>query len=173
MLPYPFCLCGVCTSYPIYWKLQQHHWAFFEQGIRLFCDEECEHWERQTDEWRATFGEYERFVATKNPDALKRYMGMLPTVRAPAGALNKDEIREQVSIARVLAHYGHPIPAGQGRGTIHCPLHDDRSKSFSYDTKKDLWHCFAMCGGGDIFAFIMKQEGVSFTIAMRIANTLR
>ena len=30
----------------------------------------------------------------------------------------------------------------------HCPFHDDRSPSFSFNVELDRWKCFAGCGGG-------------------------
>ena len=30
----------------------------------------------------------------------------------------------------------------------HCPYHDDRSPSFSFNLDLDRWHCFAGCGSG-------------------------
>ena len=32
----------------------------------------------------------------------------------------------------------------------HCPFHDDRSPSFSFNLTLDRWHCFAGCGGGKL-----------------------
>ena len=52
-----------------------------------------------------------------------------------------------------------------------CPFHQEKTPSFSVDARKKLFHCFGCGVGGDIFAFIMRQENVDFPEAVRwLAN---
>lgn len=44
--------------------------------------------------------------------------------------------------------------------TGHCPIHSDRTPSFSYDMKKEFWYCHGACGeGGDLGKLILRCEG--------------
>ncbi|MBL8023573.1 MAG: DNA primase [Elusimicrobia bacterium] len=50
----------------------------------------------------------------------------------------------------------------------NCPFHNERTPSFYFQPEKGLWHCFGACQeGGDILAFVMKLEGLSFAEAIR------
>ena len=54
-----------------------------------------------------------------------------------------------------------------------CPFHDDRDPSLVVNPVKQLWNCFGACranggkSGGDVFAFVAKQEGISFLEALK------
>ncbi len=48
-----------------------------------------------------------------------------------------------------------------------CPFHSDTNKSLSVNLKSGLWNCLAGCGGGSVFDFYMKREGVVFTEALK------
>ncbi len=43
-----------------------------------------------------------------------------------------------------------------------CPFHEDRHNSFSFNRKTLHWVCFAGCGKGDVFDFLMRSSGRSF-----------
>jgi post-segregation antitoxin (ccd killing protein) len=50
-----------------------------------------------------------------------------------------------------------------------CPFHDDKEPSLVISPEKNLWHCLGACGeGGDVIAWVMKREGVSFRHAVEI-----
>ncbi|MFO0467490.1 MAG: CHC2 zinc finger domain-containing protein, partial [bacterium] len=48
------------------------------------------------------------------------------------------------------------------------PFHDDDTPSFVVTPAKGLWHCFGCDAGGDVIAFVMKQQGVSFRHAVEL-----
>ena len=52
------------------------------------------------------------------------------------------------------------------KGEIHglCPFHEDQHTSFSYNYRKDAYHCLAGCGDGDlikVFSFRLAAEKLS------------
>jgi DNA primase catalytic core len=49
-----------------------------------------------------------------------------------------------------------------------CPFHDDETPSLVVTPSKQLWHCFGCGAGGDVLAFVMKQQRVSFRHAVEI-----
>ncbi len=51
-----------------------------------------------------------------------------------------------------------------------CPFHSNtRTPAFVVFPESGTWRCFGQCNeGGDIFAFVMKKEGVDFTQALQI-----
>ncbi len=48
-----------------------------------------------------------------------------------------------------------------------CPLHNEKTPSFKIDPALQLWHCFGCNEGGDVFAFVMKTEDLTFPEAVR------
>src|SRR5215467_4110069 len=55
-----------------------------------------------------------------------------------------------------------------GEATGLCPFHDDQNPSFSVNLETGLWCCHAGCGGGDVFSFVMRRNGLSFAEAVQI-----
>jgi len=43
-----------------------------------------------------------------------------------------------------------------------CPFHNDKHSSFAFNKKTLAWACFAGCGKGSAFDFIMHSSGRSF-----------
>lgn len=83
------------------------------------------------------------------------------------------EASEKPPIGLVLeSYYGVRVPTGaHGRAKLQCPHpgHEDRRASASVDHNKNMWRCFACGEGGDSWAVIMSEEGVTFPEAKRIA----
>ena len=48
-----------------------------------------------------------------------------------------------------------------------CPFHSEKTPSFTVSSDKQIFHCFGCGTGGNVFSFMMKQEGLSFPEAAR------
>lgn len=49
-----------------------------------------------------------------------------------------------------------------------CPFHSEKTSSFTVSPEKKIFHCFGCQAGGNVFTFIMKNEGISFPEAVRV-----
>jgi len=93
----------------------------------------------------------------------------------------KDEdvayIRDRAPIDEVVGDYVQLKNAGGGQRKGLCPFHDEKSPSFHVTPSKGYFHCFGCQVGGDVIAFVMKIDHLSFTetverLAERIGYTL-
>ncbi|MGA8247433.1 MAG: DNA primase [Nocardioides sp.] len=87
------------------------------------------------------------------------------------------EVREKARIDEVVSDYVTLRPAGGGSLKGLCPFHDEKSPSFNVRPDRG-WHCFGCGEGGDVFAFLMKIDGLGFTeaverLADKVGVTLR
>ena len=87
-------------------------------------------------------------------------------------------IRERAPIDEVVGDYVQLKSAGGGQKKGLCPFHDEKSPSFNVNPSKGFFHCFGCGTGGDVIAFLMKIDHLSFTetverIADRMGYTLR
>ena len=52
-----------------------------------------------------------------------------------------------------------------------CPFHTEKTPSFTVSPDKQIFYCFGCGSGGNVFSFLMKQEGLSFPeTARRLAK---
>lgn len=52
-----------------------------------------------------------------------------------------------------------------------CPFHSEKTPSFTVSPDKQIFYCFGCGTGGNVFSFLMKQEGLSFPeTARRLAK---
>jgi len=80
-----------------------------------------------------------------------------------------DEVKSRLDIVDVISQYVELRKSGRSYSAF-CPFHaDTRTPSFVVFPETQTWHCFGACGeGGDVFTFIMKQEGLTFGEALRL-----
>ena len=48
-----------------------------------------------------------------------------------------------------------------------CPFHTEKTPSFTVSPDKQIFHCFGCGTGGNVFSFLMRQEGLTFPDAAR------
>jgi hypothetical protein len=48
-----------------------------------------------------------------------------------------------------------------------CPFHTEKTPSFTITPAMGIWKCFGCDAGGDVFAFVMRQQEMSFPEAVR------
>ncbi len=87
-------------------------------------------------------------------------------------------IRDRAPIDEVVADYVQLKSAGGGQKKGLCPFHDEKSPSFHVTPSKGYFHCFGCQTGGDVIAFLMKIDHLTFTetierLADRIGYILR
>jgi DNA primase len=79
-----------------------------------------------------------------------------------------ERVKREVPVERLVRAAGVELRAHGGNLLGLCPMHDDREPSLVVTPAKNLWHCMGACQtGGDVFAWVMKREGVTFPGAYR------
>jgi DNA primase len=77
-----------------------------------------------------------------------------------------EEIRQAADIVEVISRR---VPLKQAGRTLKgvCPFHGDKDPSFTVNRERGTWHCFGCGAGGNVFGFVMRDEGLSFPEAVR------
>ena len=78
-----------------------------------------------------------------------------------------EEIKSKIDIAELIRQY---VPDLKRTGKTYkacCPFHHEKTPSFTCSSEKGLFYCFGCQEGGDIFAFLMKIEHLSFNEALK------
>jgi DNA primase len=87
-------------------------------------------------------------------------------------ALKQDvqAIKERIDLISLVSRYVTLTKSGSSQKG-RCPFHKDDTPSFMVNGEKGLWHCFGCGEGGDLFAFLMKIERLTFIeAAQRLAD---
>ncbi len=79
----------------------------------------------------------------------------------------KDQIKDKLDIAEVIGEYMQLKPAGSGSLKGLCPFHGEKTPSFHVSRERQMWHCFGCDKGGDMFAFVMEMDSLTFPEALR------
>ena len=83
-----------------------------------------------------------------------------------AGGRIRDEdvtyVRDNSAIDDVVGDFVALKSAGGGAKKGLCPFHDEKSPSFTVTPSKGFFHCFGCGVGGDVIAFLMKIDHLSF-----------
>ena len=78
-----------------------------------------------------------------------------------------DEVKQRTDIVDIASQYTTLTKSGRNFKAI-CPFHSEKHPSFFIYPEQQSWHCFGACNtGGDVFALIMKKEGLDFGEVLR------
>ncbi len=77
-----------------------------------------------------------------------------------------ERVRSQADIVQVISEYLTLKRAG-GNFRALCPFHKEKTPSFMVSPSKQIFHCFGCGAGGNVFGFLMRQEGFTFPEAVR------
>lgn len=77
-----------------------------------------------------------------------------------------DALKAQVLLRDVARRYLDLEPRG-GNWMAQCPFHDDRHPSFVLYEESQRFFCFGCRAGGDVIAFVMRIEKLSFSEALK------
>jgi DNA primase len=77
-----------------------------------------------------------------------------------------EQIRARADIVEVVSGYLSLKRSGRNHVGL-CPFHAEKTPSFNVNAERQIYHCFGCGAGGDVFAFLMNMEGLSFPEAVR------
>ncbi|MFF4528206.1 CHC2 zinc finger domain-containing protein [Streptomyces sp. NPDC001407] len=86
--------------------------------------------------------------------------------------------QEKPTLEAVFEHYGLDYNPQRATGMAPCPLHEDRTPSFSYNLDRQVWKCHSCQQAGDSYEFIIDYEttvnrnGITFVGAKSLAASL-
>lgn len=76
------------------------------------------------------------------------------------------EIRNAADIVDVIS--GAVLLKKGGKNYLGlCPFHSEKTPSFTVSPDKQIFYCFGCGEGGNVFSFVMKQEGLTFPEAAK------
>ena len=76
------------------------------------------------------------------------------------------QIRDGVDFTEVVSRYVTLSKKGQNFLGL-CPFHAEKTPSFSVNPTRQMFYCFGCGLGGDVFNFLMRQEGLGFLEAVK------
>jgi DNA primase len=76
-----------------------------------------------------------------------------------------DRVKEAVDMVELVGSRTDLRRVGT-RWTGLCPLHEERTPSFSVNAEHGLYHCFGCDASGDAIAFVIETEGLDFREAV-------
>lgn len=77
-----------------------------------------------------------------------------------------EQVRAASDIVEFVGQYVNLKRAGRSFKGL-CPFHDEKTPSFMVNPERQMYHCFGCHKGGDVFSFLMEQDGSSFVEALR------
>jgi DNA primase len=78
-----------------------------------------------------------------------------------------DEIKKKLDVVEYIGRFVELKRSGRNfRGL--CPFHQEKTPSFFVNPDRQVWRCFGACQvGGDVIAFLMKYESITFYEALK------
>lgn len=78
-----------------------------------------------------------------------------------------EQVKSSVDIVNVVGEYVRLRKVGTRYAGL-CPFHNEKTPSFSVNPQHQFFHCFGCQEGGDVIAFVMKHESLSFWEALKL-----
>jgi len=78
----------------------------------------------------------------------------------------KEEVKDAADIVEVVSDYVKLKRSGSGFMGL-CPYHNEKTPSFHVSPERRIYKCFGCGESGDVFKFVMDQEGIGFPEAVR------
>lgn len=78
----------------------------------------------------------------------------------------KEEVKDAADIVEVVSDYVKLKRSGSGFIGL-CPYHNEKTPSFHVSPERRIYKCFGCGESGDVFKFVMDQEGIGFPEAVR------
>ncbi len=78
-----------------------------------------------------------------------------------------EEIRARIDIVELIGARGVALKRAGASFKGCCPFHREKTPSFHVNPARQFYHCFGCQEHGDVFTFVMKQEGLTFIEAVR------
>ena len=75
------------------------------------------------------------------------------------------EIKNAADIVETISEVVHLKKAGKNFVGL-CPFHTEKTPSFTVSPEKQIFYCFGCGAGGNIFSFLMKNDGMAFPEAL-------
>ncbi|MBI5375965.1 MAG: DNA primase [Candidatus Schekmanbacteria bacterium] len=77
-----------------------------------------------------------------------------------------EEIRRASDILDIISEYVSLTKSGRNYKGL-CPFHHEKTPSFMVSPDKQIYHCFGCGAGGNVFAFLMKHENLTFPAVLK------
>ena len=90
--------------------------------------------------------------------------GLFLSYSIPAEKIS--EIKHSADILEIISDAVVLKKAGRNYLGL-CPFHSEKTPSFTVSPDKQMFYCFGCGEGGNVFTFVMKQEGIAFPEAVR------
>jgi DNA primase len=78
-----------------------------------------------------------------------------------------EAIRSRIDVVDLVGRYVSLRQTGRSFKGL-CPFHNEKTPSFHVHPERQIFHCFGCDAGGNVFAFLMKHENLSFPEAARV-----
>jgi DNA primase len=79
---------------------------------------------------------------------------------------SKQRVRDATDLVELAGQYTALRRSGSDRMVGSCPLHDERTPSFTITPSKQLFKCFGCDAGGDALSLVQLKEGLEFPAAV-------
>ncbi len=84
-----------------------------------------------------------------------------------SGEEARERVRDATDIVQLIGERVQLRRAGRSFKGL-CPFHTEKTPSFTVTPDRQIWHCFGCSKGGDVFAFVMELDKVTFPEAIRV-----